>query len=61
MTNKAKHLTLELKQKAVALSYAKANVKQASEDLNIFPPVLYHWRKELKDYGKNSFHCLGKP
>jgi transposase len=43
------------------LSYAKGNVKQVSEDLDIFPSVLYRWRKEFKDYGKNSFPGRGKP
>ena len=61
MRSKPKHYTLEFKQKAVELSYAKGNVKQVCEDLDIFPSVLYRWRKELKDYGKNSFPGRGKP
>ncbi|WP_159022871.1 IS3 family transposase [Formosa sp. L2A11] len=61
MRSKPKHYTLEFKQKAVELSYAKDNVKQVCEDLDIFPSVLYRWRKELKDYGKNSFPGRGKP
>lgn len=61
MRSKAKHYTLEFKQKAVELSYAKDNVRQVCEDLDIIPSVLYRWRKELKDYGKNSFPGRGKP
>lgn len=61
MRKKSKHYTLEFKQKAVELSYAKGNVKQVCEDLDIFPSVLYRWRKELKEYGKNSFPGRGNP
>jgi transposase len=61
MRNNPKHYTLEFKEKAVELSYAKGSVKQVCEDLDIFPSVLYRWRKELKDYGKNSFPGRGKP
>ena len=55
MRRKSKHYTLEFKQKAVELSYAKGNVKQVCDDFDIFPSVLYRWHRELKDYGKNSF------
>lgn len=41
MRSKPKHYTLEFKQKAVELGYAKGNVKQFCEDLYILPPVLY--------------------
>jgi transposase len=41
MRKSAKHYTLEFKQKAVELSYAKGNVKQVCEDLDIIPSVLY--------------------
>ena len=61
MRSKAKHYTLEFKQKAVELSYAKDNVRQVCEDLDIFPSVFYRWRWELKDYGKNSFPGCGNP
>ena len=40
MRRKAKHYTLEFKQKAVELSYAKGSVAQVCEDLNILPAVL---------------------
>lgn len=61
MRKSAKHYTLEFKQKAVELSYAKGNVKQVCEDLDIIPSVLYRCRKELKKYGHNSFPGRGKP
>ena len=61
MRSKSKHYTLEFKQKAVELSYVKGNVIEVCEDLDVFPSVLYRWRKELKDYGKNSFPGRGKP
>ena len=61
MRRKAKHYTLEFKQKAVELSYAKGGVAQDCEDLDILPAVLYRWRKEQKNYGKNSFPGRGNP
>ena len=48
MRRKAKHYTLEFKQKAVELSYAKGSVAQVCEDLDILPAVLYRWRKEQR-------------
>ena len=57
---KATDYTLDFKQKAVELSYARGNVKQVSEELDLYPSVLYRWRKELKDYGNNSFSGRGK-
>lgn len=60
MRSTPKHYTLEFKQKAVELSYARGNVRQVCEDLDIFPSVLYRWRKELNKYGKNSFPGRGK-
>ena len=41
MKRKPKHYTLEFKQKAVELSYAKGSVAQVCEDLDILPAVLY--------------------
>tara|TARA_Y100000294_G_scaffold161497_1_gene165936 strand:+ start:171 stop:485 length:315 start_codon:yes stop_codon:yes gene_type:complete len=61
MRRKAKHYTLEFKQKAVELSYATGSVAQVCEDLDILPAVLYRWRKEQKNYGKNSFPGRGNP
>jgi len=48
------------KQKTVELSFAKGNVKQVCEELDIPYSVLHRWRKESKTYGKNSFPGRGK-
>jgi len=48
------------KQKAVELSFAKGNVKQVREELDIPYSVLHRWRKESKTYGNNSFSGRGK-
>lgn len=61
MKRKAKHYSLEFKQKAVALSYAKGSVSQVCKELDILPAVLYRWRKKQNDYGKNSFSGRGNP
>ena len=61
MRRKGKHYTLEFKQKAVELSYAKGSVALVCEDLDILPAVLYRWHKEQKNYGKNSFPGRGNP
>lgn len=57
---RSRHYTLDFKQKAVELTYARGNVKQVSEELDIYPSVLHRWRREFKDYGKNSFPGKGK-
>ena len=61
MKRKPKHYTLEFKQKAVQLSYARGSVSQVCEELDILPDVLYRWRNKQKDYGKYSFPGRGKP
>ena len=48
MRRKAKHYTLEFKQKVVELSYAKGSVSHVCEDLDISPVVLYWWLKEAE-------------
>ena len=60
MRRKAKHYTIEFKQKAVELSYAKGSVAQVCYDLDIVPAVLCRWLKE-QNYGKNSFSDRGNP
>ena len=57
---RARHYTLEFKQKAVALTYARGSVKQISQEMDISLSVLHRWRRELKEYGKNSFPGKGK-
>lgn len=49
------------KQKAVELSYARDDTKQICDELDIPYSVLHRWRKESKDYEKNSFSGRGKP
>jgi len=61
MRQKSRYFTLEFKQKAVELSYLKADVKLVRQELDISPSIIYRWRKELKDYGKNSFPGRGTP
>jgi len=61
MRRKARCFTLEFKQKAVELSYARGSVKEVSEELDVNSSVLHRWRKELKSYGKNSFPGRGTP
>jgi len=36
-------------------------VKLVEQELDISPSIIYRWRKELKDYGKNSFPSRGTP
>lgn len=57
---KVTNYTLEFKQKAVELTYARGNIKQIAEELDVYPSLLYRWRRELKDYGNNSFPGRGK-
>ena len=61
MKKQYRNYSPSFKQKAVELSYARGNVKQVSEELDIPYSVLHRWRKESQDYGKNSFPGRGKP
>ncbi len=61
MKRKPKHYTLAFKQKAVELSYTKCIVSRVCDYLDILTAVLYRWRKEQKDYGKNNFPGRGNP
>ena len=61
MKRKSRYFTLEFKQKAVELSYARGSVKEVSEELDFNSSVLHRWRKELKSYGKNSLLGRGTP
>ena len=56
-----RNYSLEFKKKAIELSYARGSVKQICEELDIPLSVLSRWRRESKDYGKNSFPGRGKP
>jgi len=61
MKRQHRNYSLGFKQKAVELSYARDSVKQICEELDIPISVLSRWRRESKDYGKNSFPGRGKP
>jgi|TARA_B110000114_G_scaffold104143_1_gene109606 transposase len=38
---KVTNYTLEFKQKAVELTYARGNIKQIAEELDVYPSLLY--------------------
>ena len=59
MKKQKRNYSTTFKQKAVELSYARGNVKQVCEELDISYSVLFRWRKEQKTYGKNSFPGRG--
>jgi len=61
MSRIKKKYTAEFKLKAVELSFARGSVKQISEELNVPLSVLSRWRREHKEYGKNSFPGKGNP
>ena len=60
MKRQHRNYSPSFKQKAIELSYARGNVKQVCEELDIPYSVLHRWRRESKDYGKNSFPGRGK-
>lgn len=59
MSKPKNYYTKTFKQKAVELSYATGSIKQTCKDLDISLSSLSRWRKELKQYGKNSFPGKG--
>ena len=61
MKKQHRNYSLEFKQKAVELSYARGNVKHVCEELDIPYSLLHRWRKESNAYGKHSFPGRGKP
>ena len=61
MTKRNKHYTLEFKQRAVELSYARGNVSAICKELEVPLSVLHRWRRESGEYGKNSFPGKGRP
>jgi transposase len=60
MKKRNRNYSPSFKVKAVELSYARGNVKQVCEELDIPYSVLHRWRKESTTYGKNSFPGRGK-
>ena len=61
MSKNKENYTSEFKVKAVELSYSRGNVKEISYELNVPYSVLCCWRKESKEFGKNSFPGKGIP
>ena len=61
MSKNKKNYTSEFKVKAIELSYSRGNVKEISDELNVPYSVLCRWRKESKEFGKNSFPGKGIP
>ncbi len=61
MKKQKRNYSPTFKQKAVELSYARGNVKQVCQELDIPYLVLFRWRREEKKYGKNSFPGKGNP
>lgn len=55
-----RNYTETFKRKAVELSYAKGNVTQVSQELDISKSILHRWRTESNIYGDNSFPGRGK-
>lgn len=49
------------KENAVKLSFDRKNVSELARELGISSALLYRWRKEYAQYGKESFPGNGKP
>ena len=58
MSREKRNYTVEFKEKAVELSYARGSVVEICRELDIPTSVLSRWRRESDAYGKNS--CPGK-
>lgn len=61
MSREKRNYTVEFKEKAVELSYARGSVVEICRELDIPTSVLSRWRKESNAYGKNSFPGKGNP
>jgi transposase len=48
------------KAKAVELSHVRGNARAVAEELGIPAELLYRWRREHNQYGKNSFPGNGR-
>ena len=57
MSREKRNYTVEFKEKAVELSYARGSVVEICRELDIPTSVLSRWRS----YGKNSFPGKGNP
>ena len=61
MSREKRNYSVEFKEKAVELSYARGSVVEICRELGIPTSVLSRWRRESLDYGKNSFPGKGNP
>lgn len=61
MSKRNRRYTEVFKQKAVELSHTGKTIKQVCNDLDVPVSVLSRWRREFREYGKNSFPGKGKP
>ncbi|WP_088697885.1 IS3 family transposase [Zobellia sp. OII3] len=59
MSREKRNYSVEFKEKAVELSYARGSVVEICRELDIPTSVLSRWRRESQDYGKNSFPGKG--
>ena len=61
MSREKRNYTVDFKQKAVELSYARGSVVEICRELDIPTSVLSRWRRDSITYGKNSFPGKGNP
>lgn len=61
MSREKRNYTVDFKEKANDLSYARGSVVEICRELDIPNSVLSRWRKESNSYGKNSFPGKGNP
>lgn len=61
MSREKRNYTVEFKEKAVELSYARGSVVEICRELDIPTSVLSRWRRESDAYGKNGFPGSGNP
>ena len=61
MSREKRNYSVEFKEKAVELSYARGSVVEICRELDIPTSVLSRWRRESQAYGKNSFPGKGNP
>ncbi len=61
MKRELRSYSVEFKQKAVELTYARGSIVDVCQELDISRSVLGRWRKESKEYGENGFPGKGIP
>src|SRR5680860_188714 len=61
MKREARSYSVEFKQKAVELTYARGSIVDVCRELDIPRSVLGRWRKEPNEYGDNGFPGKGNP